>query len=418
MSSKSSDPQGDFNALARQYWDAMSQIAGGSGQTSGELPGIRQGMEWWSKLLPRGNQQLDETIERMTSQGGAWFGAMQQLSEQLAGQSAGPSEIAERWKSMLSAGGVNPVADMFARMSGGDSHSFDAWATQSAPLLALMKGEAATMLNLPTFGLAREHQERVQRLARAQVQYQERVSDYSAQLARAGKLAFARFETKLSERSEPGRQLDSARALFDLWIDAAEEAWAEVAISPEYRSVYGEFVNAQMQLRGALQTEIEQVAASLGLPTRSEMNGSHRKLAALEREVRSLQRQLRTRAPGPDASRGSNAKHPGPDAADSKQTTRRPASKPAPGAARKKKPAAGKKARPVAAATSRAASKSTSKTPSRSRSKGVRAEVRTAPARGGRTLPKVALPNAVASPSGKRSPAATGGVLNRGSRKR
>jgi hypothetical protein len=155
---------------------------------------------------------------------------------------------------------------------------------------------------LPAFGLAREHQERMQRLAKAQSEYQQRTQEYSAQLALATKLAFERFEAKLGERSEPGRQIDSARALFDVWIDAAEEAWSEVAMSEEYRVVYGDYVNAQMALRIAVVREVEQMTGALGLPTRSEVDGSHRKLAALEREVRRLKSQLAERAEPASAS--------------------------------------------------------------------------------------------------------------------
>ena len=46
--------------------------------------------------------------------------------------------------------------------------------------------------------------------------------------------------------------MTSARALFDLWIDAAEEAYAQVALSPEFREVYGAYVNAQMRLRNGM----------------------------------------------------------------------------------------------------------------------------------------------------------------------
>ena len=63
-------------------------------------------------------------------------------------------------------------------------------------------------------------------------------------MAKTSQDAYARFESKLAEREEPGRQLGSVRALFDLWVDAAEEAYAASALSLEYRKAYGELVNA------------------------------------------------------------------------------------------------------------------------------------------------------------------------------
>jgi BMFP domain-containing protein YqiC len=96
------------------------------------------------------------------------------------------------------------------------------------------------------------------------------------------------FEDKLRERAQPGQQLTSARALFDLWIDAAEEAYAEIALSPEFRSAYGALVNAQMRVRQGVQREVEQAAAQVGMPTRTEIDAAHRRIAELERALRRM----------------------------------------------------------------------------------------------------------------------------------
>src|SRR3546814_16203183 len=76
-------------------------------------------------------------------------------------------------------------------------------------------------------------------------------------MQKATRDAFAIFEDKLAEREEPGRQIQSARALFDLWVDAAEDAYAKIALSHEFREVYGKLVDAQMRLRGGVQREVE-----------------------------------------------------------------------------------------------------------------------------------------------------------------
>jgi polyhydroxyalkanoate synthase subunit PhaE len=107
-------------------------------------------------------------------------------------------------------------------------------------------------------------------------------------MLKAAQRAFEVFEDKLAERSEPGRQLRTARAMFDLWIDAAEEAYAEIALSPEFRKVYGDLVNAQMRVRSGVQQQVEQVSGMFGMPTRSEVDAAHRKIAQLERELRRL----------------------------------------------------------------------------------------------------------------------------------
>jgi polyhydroxyalkanoate synthase subunit PhaE len=328
MSTSKPNPASDFEALAKNYWTAWTELARQPTSEAAALPGWKEGLAWWSQLAGQGvGGDANAAIERMNAQAGQWFGNMQQLAANLVGKDVSPAQIVKQWSESLVGAGGNPVADMFKRMSGADAHGLDAWFAQVAPMLGAWKGEAKSLLGLPTFGLGREQQERAQQLMQAQLDYQERSEAYNAELMRAGKLAFERFEKKLEERSEPGRQIESARALFDVWIDAAEEAWGEVANGAEYRGIYGRFVNAQMRLRSAVQKEIEQSANLLGLPTRSELNASHRKVAALERELRALRQQIeahvvparsapatapREVAPRADAPAASTVKRPTP----------------------------------------------------------------------------------------------------------
>jgi hypothetical protein len=80
--------------------------------------------------------------------------------------------------------------------------------------------------------------------------------------------------------------------MFDLWIEVAEEAYAKVAMSEPFQQVYASLGNAQMRLRAGLQREVEQMSERIGLPTRSEMDAAHRRIAELERSLRRLQAQV------------------------------------------------------------------------------------------------------------------------------
>jgi class III poly(R)-hydroxyalkanoic acid synthase PhaE subunit len=368
MSRNTSDPAADFQALAQQYWRAWSELAGQrdampsmpSMSSMGSMPGWKDGLAWWSKLAGSGSGsgaggQVDAALERMNAQAGHWFGAMQQLAAGFAGREAGAADIAQRWRELLGAGGANPLADMFQRMGGADARGLESWMAQAAPYLGNLRGEMGSFLQTPAFGLAREHQERLQKLGRAQIEYQERNNDYNGMLAGAAQRAFELFESKLAERAEPGRQIESARALFDLWIDAAEEAWSELALTTEYRENYGRLVNALMQLRGGFQREAEVAVGLFGLPTRTELNASHRKLAALEREVRALKAQLAGTAPRAASAGSRAAGNSTPAAAKSSEVKPKPNPKPKAKAKPKPKP------KPIAEAKSKSKSKPAAK---------------------------------------------------------
>lgn len=328
----------DFDALSRQYWNAWGEaLRAASGQ-----PVVPQGMQgwhdavdWWSKLAHGGRSEANDLVERFNAQARHWFGQMQQVAAQFSGQDQSAAQIAEAWKRALGAAGENPFPEIFRAMRGHGQQGLEQWVEDASPYLDAMRREGMSWLSLPAFGIGREHQERLQALARAQVEYQEKSSAYNALMLKAGQRAFELFEDKLAEREEPGRQLASARALFDLWIDAAEESYAEIALSQEFRHVYGALVNAQMRLRSGIQKEVELASGLLGMPTRSEMDAAHRKVAELERQVRRMRDAsqavkpvARTVDPAPQAAPKRKPQTPSPPAVRKtrpKKTTNKPA---------------------------------------------------------------------------------------------
>ncbi|MGH8076971.1 MAG: class III poly(R)-hydroxyalkanoic acid synthase subunit PhaE [Lysobacter sp.] len=277
----------DLDALARQYWSAWGEQlrAAGAPAQPAAAPGWNEAVAWWSQLARGERTDTNDVLDRFNTQARGWFAQMQQLATQFAGQNTSAADIAGVWKQTL---GDNPFAPVLNGMQGPGLHGVEQWMEQVAPFLQMWQQSGKGLLGLPAFGFSREHQERWQKMAQAQVDFQEHSKAYQALMAEAGKKAFERFETKLAEHSEPGRQLGSARALFDLWVDAAEEAYAEIALSPKFREVYGEYVNSQMRVRAAVQQEVEEMCGLFGIPGRTEVDGAHRKIVQLERELRRL----------------------------------------------------------------------------------------------------------------------------------
>jgi hypothetical protein len=183
----------------------------------------------------------------------------------------------------------NPLAKALREISGQGVRSFEQLASGAAPMLQQMQSEGVSWLKAPAFGYAREHQEHYQKMALAFVDFQQAAKKYSALIMKSSQRSFEILELKLAERAEPGRQIDSVRALYDLWVDAAEEAYAEIALSDEFRKVYGDVVNSQMRVRSQMQQEVERIGVDLGMPTRTELNSVHKRLHDLRRELRDSQ---------------------------------------------------------------------------------------------------------------------------------
>ena len=336
----------DFEALARQYWgmwgDALRGIAPQAGADAG-MQGFRDALSAWTNAASRGQGGFDSVLGHFNRQNGDWFAQMQQVAAQFAGREHGAQDVAKAWQRAL---GGNPFQGLFHGMRGPGLEGLEQWSEAAAPWLQNVRNEAAGVLGMPAFGFAREHQERLQAQAQAQLRWQDALAAYNALMATTSQDAYARFEAKLAEREEPGRQVGSVRALFDLWVDAAEEAYADTALSTEYRKAYGELVNAQMQLRATTQAIAEQTANMLGMPGRTELDSAHRKIAELERQLRRMQRNAAT-----GASEAVAAPRPA-----SKPKQGRKTAKPAATRDAAKKPRVAKAAKPAA---TRAATKKT-----------------------------------------------------------
>lgn len=363
---------GDAEAMARQWMNAFGDaMRAFGGQPQAPQDPWQAAFDTWSRMAGVGRRDdAADMVERFSMQARQWLGMMQQVAGQFAGRDAAPADIVGAWKQAMGGQGGNPFAALFDGMAGRGQAGFDQWYAQAAPMFNNMLGgmlmgglrqESLGLLRMPAFGMNREHQERLQALAAAQIELQEKNDAYNQLMLGIGQDAFLRFERKLAERSEPGRQLKSARALFDLWIDAAEEAYAEVALSQDFRKRYGELVNAQMKVRAGIQREVELFCDLFGMPGRTEVDAAHRRIAELERQVR----RLRTAAPQaqakpapsrpvavPTVPQAETAAKPAANPAAKPKASAAPAAKPAVKAKAAKNPPA--KAKPVRAAAKRA----------------------------------------------------------------
>ncbi|MDL5364801.1 class III poly(R)-hydroxyalkanoic acid synthase subunit PhaE [Xanthomonas sp. NCPPB 2654] len=374
MKASGGNDAGDFEALARQYWGAWSEAlrqggAAPAAPADGAAGPWREAIDTWAQWLPRGTApQAEDAVAQLQRQAGDWFGAMQQVAAQFAGRDAGSADVAAAWKQQVQGQREQMLQWLLGTARGAGQVGVDPWLQQAAQWLQGWQRDSGPWLQMPGFGPGRNHHARWRALAKAQQDYQAQLQAYMGQLQGAIDNAFGVFEAKLREHEDPGRQLTNARAMFDLWIDAAEEAYAASALSEEFREVYAGFANAQMRLRSLLQRETEQLCEQLGLPTRSELDAAHRHIADLERRLRRLERgaapvaatanpqSTENAAPAsrpqprgrPDAAPASKAAPAGtPAKAAAKQPTKRAASASKPPV----------KSKPVASSRSAAASK-------------------------------------------------------------
>ena len=294
------DWMNQWQALSRQYWNAWQDLSREAGASAGRDPASvpwHEGFEQWARMFG-GSGPQSETVERVLASAKTFTQFAQSMIAAATGAQSGAmpnwSDALRKGFGFAGAPGAtfgngmfgNPLASALHDISGQGVKGFEQMMAGLAPMLDPSR-EMKSWLNVPAFGFLREHQEHYQKMATAMLDYQEQSARYNTLILKASQRGFEIFESKLAAREEPGRhQIDSLRALYDLWVDAAEEAYAEIALSPEFREVYGNLVNAQMRVRSQVQQEVERIATDFGMPTRSELDSIGQRLHDLRREVR------------------------------------------------------------------------------------------------------------------------------------
>ena len=310
---------------------------------SGHAPFQRQLNEYfnaWSRAVQQASGPAAAGLDGLgAAAGGPWLQAIHQLARQALEQGLDSAGIAAAWRQILQQG-LWPDPMPPGTMSGSSP-----WAWPSA----------GAWLEQPVFGPLREHLERWQQQARQQQQGQGAFADWQVLMTRVRDLALEQFEQLL--RSHEQRPLADARALLDLWVEAAEQAWQQVAMGEEFAQLLGQLNQAQMQLLQAQQGEAERVYATLGIASRRELDQAYARIDALERQVR----QLLAMQAAPAAATAARPARKNTRSAGGNKTTAKPAGAGSSGG-RRTAGAAGTRTKVAAAGTARQAASATTAT--------------------------------------------------------
>lgn len=278
MAEQASDFLKNYQALAQQSWDAWTR------QLQQQQPAANP--FFTPPVAPAsGNDTLERTLAGLKG----YFDLMQGAA---ASSGAGASGDWRQQLQQMFGGASQPFAQAFGGIdttgAEGFGRQWQSW-LQAAQHSGFGDLPGAQHGPTPAFGLNREQQMQQEAMSAAVLASLQASARYHALIQRANAQGMEKLQSKLAQHAEPGHQVDSLKALYDLWVDAVEEAYAEIALSDEFREAYGEMVNTQMRVRQHQQKQTEQMCQQLGVPTRSEVSSLGERLQQLRREVRGKQ---------------------------------------------------------------------------------------------------------------------------------
>lgn len=269
----------DYQAFAQQSWESWMRYL--QQQSGAPSP---------FGFPATGMPQQDDLLTRSLSSLKAYGSWLQQAAGAGLGQST-PWQQPSAMQAFLSAFNqpfVQTVAGLDSASAFGLDHQWQAW-LQAMQNISLAGVPGMPTQTMATFGITREMQLDQQALAAAMQEYAQINARYQSLLQKVNAQGITRLQAMLAQHGEPGKQIDSLKALYDLWVDAMEEAYAEMALSQEFREVFGALVDAQMQVRKLQQQQTEQMCRELGIPTRSEVNSLGKRVQQLRRELKETQ---------------------------------------------------------------------------------------------------------------------------------
>ncbi|GLQ45544.1 hypothetical protein GCM10007862_05950 [Dyella lipolytica] len=269
----------DYQAFAQQSWDTWMrylQQQPGASASFGAIPPAAP----TDDLLTRSLASLQAYGTWLQQAAGAGAGPMGNMGMGM-GNWQQPSAM-QPFLAAFSQPFAQTVAGIDSASAFGLDHQWQSW---------LQAMQRAGMGGMPgpspvaAFGITREMQLDQQALAAAMNEYAQISARYQALLQQVNTKGIARLQEMLGQRTEPGKQIDSLKSLYDLWVDAMEEAYSQMALTDEYREVFGAMVNAQMHVRKLQQQQTEQMCRELGIPTRSEVDSLGQRLQQMRREM-------------------------------------------------------------------------------------------------------------------------------------
>jgi class III poly(R)-hydroxyalkanoic acid synthase PhaE subunit len=311
----------------KQFLDAWQQLSpsGGAWPAPGKLPFSASGSSLWGQPLDQWSRMANLAFPQAT----------QDVAGRLAGLGKSYLQMGETfWHMLQQTQGTGSAADWQAVMSQGleqlrkatslSEIPSDPWCTFAtlwglpldtwkrigvslSPFPGEMEkalrgsgvagaggipGNMEQLLGLPALGYTREIQEQVQEWTRLSLDYTRVMQEFVRLLGKITQRALELMGERLTELSCQGESLGGLRAAYDLWIDCGEAAYAETLATPEFPALQAELVNALMRLKRHEQRMLEEVMTGMNMPTRQELDTSHKRVYELRRELRELQARM------------------------------------------------------------------------------------------------------------------------------
>ncbi len=303
----------------KRYWDAWTEMAqrgldtAMSGSREPANPWADAMEQWWKAVSPSAPKPAQDVFSQLVNLGKNYFAMAEGLSKPTT--SGDVSDMVQNWMRTLSDAfakggqGMNPLAamglagktgrgatafwdlpfDTFSRtMSAGSPVPGDFLKAFEGDVPGDMRAQMDRFLSAPAIGYGREYQEQYQKFGRLVMEYEKAMGQYQAGFGALGQKSLETFQKRLETTAADSGPVNSVRQVYNIWVDACEEVYAEYAMSDDYAKRYGEMVNALMAVKQQGARLVDESLEAMNMPTRTEISGLQRRLHDFRNDFRKL----------------------------------------------------------------------------------------------------------------------------------
>lgn len=293
----------------RTYWDAWTEISKqamnyANPVTAAAPTNWAEGLQkWWGMAAPAAPQPAQDFYNKLVASGNAYLRMLEEMAKTAQSGAGSWQEMFDKSSEiMLGAFRQPPYAAATTDWTQPWQQAMSAWqqAMTSSPAApsewlqglfpqfpgaAQLREQMQQLLNMPGVGFYREMQGQYQTLGQLMLDYESALNEFGRYIGDIAQRSMKRMQQLVSERNDP---ITSGRELYNLWVDACEEVFADAALSDEYSRLYGSVTNNLMAVQKQGSAILDETLETLNLPNRRELDTLQKRVHDLRRENRQL----------------------------------------------------------------------------------------------------------------------------------
>lgn len=148
------------------------------------------------------------------------------------------------------------------------------------------------LLDSPPLGYWREAEEKLRQSFKAWVEFNQATVEYQLMMAEAQVNVLRMLQEELIVRGQRGEVITTLDGIAALWSEIADPAFYEIFISDKFVRTQGKLLSATMNHRIQQRKLVEMACQQLDIPTRTEVDETHRSAYHQRKEIKALKAAL------------------------------------------------------------------------------------------------------------------------------